>query len=206
MGSVSRSVAGVRLAGVSAVVLALAVGGHVLGGGRLVPSGALVLLTGPVLAGSAVLSRRRLTLRTLVPFLATAQLLVHATSSWFTPPPGQEVATATPGHHGEQAAGAVVAVTTTGVDHLHGGATLHMLAAHVLATAVSAVLLVGTDRAARAARHWCATVLPSLLTGPAPVVVPRRQVATPGHGAPPRARHAVAVHPRRGPPAVLATG
>lgn len=74
-----------RLLGVATTVLALGSGAHVLGGGHAPSGAALALIGALVLAGSAALARRPLTVRVLLPAAVAGQLAVHVALTWLAP-------------------------------------------------------------------------------------------------------------------------
>lgn len=148
----SRSTVLARLGALSSTVLALGAVGHVAGTGTL-PDGrttaAVALLT---VAAGVPLARRRLRVTTLLPAAAVGQWLLH--HAFAATAPGVAHAPVT----GHVHPGGTPA---PGGDH---GTAAAMLAAHVLATALTVALLVATERGAERALHRCAWALP-VLTG-----------------------------------------
>lgn len=200
MSSVDSAVRGWRLLAVAGTVAALALLGHLLSGGSAPGAAALALLGVPVLIGSAVLARRRLSARTLLPFAAATQLGLHHGLAWLSGP-----STISPGsgHH---------ATVVRTLLHAHPGAGpgTHpvdgglMLTAHLLAAALTVALLLAVERGLIGLhRRWLA-LLP-LLGGPLPSS-PRRTPA-PATRAVRHPAHAVTLGGRglRGPPAALRT-
>jgi hypothetical protein len=199
--SADTAVRGWRLLAVAGTVTALALLGHLLAGGSAPGAAALALLGVPVLIGSAVLARRRLRARTLLPFAAAAQLGLHHGLAWLSGP-----TTITPGtgHH------TTVAVRTLLHAHPGAGPGTHpvdgglMLAAHLLAAALTVALLLAVERGLIGLhRRWLA-LLP-LLGGRLPSS-PRRTPA-PATRAVRHPAHSVTLGGRglRGPPVALRT-
>lgn len=187
-------VRGVRAANLSTVILALAVAGHVLGGGAWPSWGALLAVI--VLAGalSAVLTNRRLTPVRLLAALSVGQLSVH------------EILSLTTGHgsvghdHAAMAAGASEgmpsgwAVTWLGTD-------LRMLAGHAAATVVAAAVIAYGERVL-----WLAweAVRPRALTIGTPVVRPVARTWCAAVVLPPRSLALALTADPRGPPVMSA--
>lgn len=218
-----------RLLGVATTVLALGSGAHVLGGGHAPSGAALALIGALVLAGSAALARRPLTVRVLLPAAVVGQLAVHVALTWLAPAGAAAMAGGVhagdarlvghPGHPGLLAgspgalAGVPAAAASSalgGADPVSGAAVADphgaggpMLLAHALAMAATVLLLVATDRGLVALAGRWAALLPALTGGlPGPVPARPRPVA-PGLPAPrplPALRGGAA---RRGPPAEL---
>jgi hypothetical protein len=226
--SVQRALVVGRLLGVATTVLALGSGAHVLGGGHAPSGAALALIGALVLAGSAALARRPLTVRVLLPAAVVGQLAVHVALTWLAPsgaaamaggvhagdarlvghPGHPELLAGSPGLAGVPAAAASSALG--GADPVSGAAVADphgaggpMLLAHALAMAATVLLLVATDRGLVALAGRWAALLPALTGGlPGPVPARPRPVA-PGLPAPrplPALRGGAA---RRGPPAEL---
>lgn len=218
-----------RLLGVATTVLALGSGAHVLGGGHAPSGAALALIGALVLAGSAALARRPLTVRVLLPAAVVGQLAVHVALTWLAP--GGAAAMAGGVHAGDArlvghaghpellagSPGALAGVPAAaassalgGADPVSGAAVADphgaggpMLLAHALAMAATVLVLVATDRGLVALAGRWAALLPALTGGlPGPVPARPRPVA-PGLPAPrplPALRGGAA---RRGPPAEL---
>ncbi len=215
-----------RLLGVATTVLALGSGAHVLGGGHAPSGAALALIGALVLAGSAALARRPLTVRVLLPAAVAGQLAVHVALTWLAPAGAAAMAGGVHagdarlvGHAGhpellEGPPGALAGVPAAaaspalgGADPVAGAAVADphgaggaMLLAHALAMAATVLLLVATDRGLVALAGRWAALLPALTGGlPGPVPARPRPVA-PGLPAPrplPALRGGAA---RRGPP------
>lgn len=175
---VERALGAGRLLLVSSTVLALALGAHTLGGGRL-PGGPVVAGLGALLLATTVwTARARLRVRTLLPVVVAAEGGLHVALTWLT------TGTASLGladaglHHGLVAA-QPVADATAAATHGHG-ASAPMLLAHLAATLLTVGLLVGADRAARTAAHLWTVLLPALLRPVVPTPTRPRDVPVPG--------------------------
>lgn len=193
-----------RTVAVTAVVVGLAVAAHVAGGGRPPRPLALVGLAFATAYVCAWVARRRLSLPLLAGLLAAGQWALHHAFDLV----GAACAPVTaPMHAGHAvAAGSCepVAAAAGVVAGRHAAApSWAMLAAHVAATAVSALVLASGDRALWALCGLLAALLPALPRAAAPVAVPVRRA--PDVAAVPRPRRAVLlrVSPRRGPPTAL---
>lgn len=202
-GASERALHRLRAVLLASLVLSLAAGAHVLGGGDLPEPLLLALLGALALAGASVLGRRRLRRRTLLPALGAGQLLLHAAFAALAVPvtsPGQLT---TAGAHGAHAHGVLVPLTGTGaLDAAVEAASTGMVAAHVVATVVTALAAVSADRAWAAAAAWLTRLFPALLVLLAGVVAgpaPRARRTPAVRCALPRAV-VLSARPRRGPP------
>lgn len=199
-----------RIVLVASTALATAVGAHVLGGSR-VPGGlGLVALTALCIAVGGLLALGRLRAVTLVPALAALQVVLHLGFDVLTPGSRPVGLTETGAHvmpgmaspPSEVAAHALSAGAGAGAAHMSMTASPGMVAAHLVAVLLTAVVLVVGDRAALAAVRWWSVVRPRVervVTGP--VVVPLRAPAVDVAPGPCRALVvARRGHGRRGPP------
>jgi len=197
-----------RIVLVASTALATAVGAHVLGGSR-VPGGlGLVALTALCIAVGGLLALGRLRAVTLVPALAALQVVLHLGFDVLTPgsrPVGltETGAHVMPGMAGLPSEVAAHALSAgVGAAHMSMAASPGMVAAHLVAVLLTAVVLVVGDRAALAAVRWWSVVRPRVervVTGP--VVVPLRAPAVDVAPGPCRALVvARRGHGRRGPP------
>ncbi|MEJ5945506.1 hypothetical protein WDZ17_09410 [Pseudokineococcus basanitobsidens] len=198
-----RCVRAVLLAG---LVLSLAAGAHVVGGGDLPSPLLLALLATLSLAAGSALARRRLRRRTLVPALAAGQALLHQAFTALATVPGT-TEPAGPAGHGGHAHGSVLVLTSTAgapevaVDPASG----LMVLAHALAAAATALVAVAADRAWERAVAWAVRLFPALavlLTGPVAGGGPRTRRTRARRTALPRSV-VLSTQPRRGPPAGL---
>jgi hypothetical protein len=193
---VERALGAGRLLLVSSTVLALALGAHTLGGGRL-PGGPVVAGLGALLlATTAWTARGRLRVRSLLPTVLAAEAGLHVALTWLTTGTGSLVA-ADGHHHGFVTAQPVVGAAVA--THAHG-VRGPMLLAHLAATVLTVGLLVATDRAGRTVAHLWTWLLPALLRPAVPTPARPRDVPVPGVAS---ARHGLRptrTLRRRGPP------
>ncbi|WP_315099338.1 hypothetical protein [uncultured Cellulomonas sp.] len=188
-----------RAGAAAAVTVALAALAHVVADGELPALVVTLTLTAVVLAAAVALTGRRLGALGAVGLLAVGQLAVHASSTLFTSMaclPGESAPTHV--HH----PGMVMAPACTAVDAALVAPVLGlpaMLVLHVVATLVTALVLVGVDRAL----WWLAAWLRPLVGGPAavPVVAARAALPTPADVPGPAHAWWRDVVPLRGPPA-----
>ncbi|MDM7830000.1 hypothetical protein [Cellulomonas edaphi] len=138
---------------VAAVVVALAAGAHVLGGGSL-PAGTVTLTLGAlVLALCAAVTSHRLGMLGSTALLASGQVGLHAAFSVFED--GGCTALVPSGAHAHMAGAAHSAyLATSGCGSAAAHATLlpmfgawSMIAAHAIAVLACAAVIAGTDRA-----------------------------------------------------------
>ena len=129
--------------------LALAIGGHVVGGGTPPEARLLVVLAAVVLVSSRPLARSTLRPAALLAWATGVQVAAHLALSWLG---GSGTTSLTvPGHHGVE--------TATGLAHHTMAPSATMLVAHLAATVLTVALLVGADRArGRVAAWWHALV------------------------------------------------
>jgi len=204
-----RALQRLRAALVASLVLSLAVGAHVLGGGAL-PDPLILVLTGAlVLAGASALARRRLRHRTLLPVLGLGQVVLHGVLAALAVPgtaAGQLAPTGagTTGAHGNHLHGLVLppGSGTGAVDAAVEAASTGMVLAHVLATVVTALAAVSADRAWASAVARLTRLFPALLVLLAGLVAdpcPRARRTPAVRTALPRAV-VLSTRPRRGPP------
>jgi hypothetical protein len=180
---VQRALVVARLLAVSATVLGLGSGAHVLGGGAAPSAGVAALVGALVLVLAAAVARRPLSLPVLLPTALAGQLGVHGALSWFGAPvaggTGAPAAHAAHAAHAAQGAGVPWAVDVAAIaPHAHPAEPL-MLVAHAGAVVVTVLLLVATERGVLdLARRWSA-MLPALLDGAAGPVATRSRTALP---------------------------
>lgn len=187
-------------------VLGLAVGAHVVGGGEPPSGPAIGVLAVLVLVASSLLARHRLRLLTLVPALAVIETALHGVLS-VLPTAADLAAVQQPGHQlGHQHGATLPAPLPVVAEHVHAGTSPAMLGSHLAATVVTAVLLIGADRAARTTAHLLRTALPLLLARPVGPAMTRVRLRM--HAAAPLVRASAGScrsHRRRGPPLLPAT-
>lgn len=178
----------VRGAVVGLVGAAVAVAGHVLGGGTAItPAVAAALAL--VVAGTVVASSARWTVPRLLVALAAAQPAVHGVL-WLTGPTGG-------------ADPRLGAIAPAHAAHAHEPLTARMLLAHLGAVLVAAVLLAALERCALSL--WALVHAVRLTT--ARITVPallRLPLVVSAYSAPGTGLVVVGARPRRGPPALPA--
>ncbi|MBD8079608.1 hypothetical protein [Cellulosimicrobium arenosum] len=206
----------VRAVLVATLVLALTAAAHRVGGGSLPDPLVVAALAAFTVAGTTAAARARFTVPRLVVLLGGAQLVLHGALTWLGGHDphgtvgGASCVSATAGHAGHGSALAcgtssgsatvpdVAGSLATHAHHTSGTAGWVMLAAHVAATVVLALVLARGERAFERLLGWLSSRLvrvPRTVTLPtaprAAVVVARvRRLAH---------RHAGAA-PTRGPP------
>lgn len=209
-----------RAAVVASVVVALAGLAHVLGGGTLPAGVVLGALTSLVLAVCVALAGRRLGLVAVTAVLGAGQLALHHAFTLLGAvgcPPGAADAHAghsaaehaaalqAAGHAGHAAHTAATgmvdaAAACAGAGHAAAAPLLGasaMLALHVVATVVTALVVAGGDRALHRLVAW----LRPRVVVPGPVVVPAGAAPVrPVVPVAPRRAPWTVVHRRRGPP------
>lgn len=202
-----------RTAVVTVVVLALAVAAHVAGGGH-VPSGpAAGAAVVAVALGAHVATRRQLTTVALLALLAAGQFVLHHVFMALDAARGPVDATAmpmgSPGHGHPVALLAVAPEASSGVSGLAAGVDLGpvvltpMLASHVVATLLTAVVLAGGERAVWRLWAWLAPLVVALVVRCEVVAVRLPRPATWDEHRPVHEAVLARVLPRRGPPVGL---
>ena len=202
---VPASLAPVRLlraAAVSATVLCLAAAAHVAGGGTIPAAGVVIGLSVLTLLPVTLLAGRKLGVTTMAAILAGSQLALHQA---FTVLSTTAVCTEA-GHHAYAGAGSLECVASAagaagGAAHApaeHGAA---MVGAHVLATALTGLLLVRGEEAVWALAAWLRPLakLPSAIVLP---ICPAPTAPAPGTLLLPRTLCQLKLEPLRGPPAL----
>lgn len=166
---------------ISAVIVVLAAAAHIIGGGDLPDVTALMPLAALVTVPVAVLTARRMSTGAMVATLGSGQLVLHEAFMYLTP------------------------THTVGMDaHGHGMAETDsplMLAAHLLATIATAVVLAKNEAALFALISW----LRPLVQLPEPVGLPQTPLVTlmPATRWIPSPWDDLKIHPLRGPPVPL---
>ncbi|TQL02548.1 hypothetical protein [Cellulomonas sp. SLBN-39] len=190
-----------RAVTVAATSLAVTAAAHAAAGGALPDAlGAALLGAVALLAGAAV-ARRRLRAVTLVPVLGVLQIVLHAGFTFFSP--AGTVAAA--GTHTAHGAGHLV--IEAGAGHGHAShSSAGMVAAHVVAVALVAALMLGADAGAHAVVRTLSRVVPLLRHVVTAVVTPPRVPVEPAGTVRPRALLVVRDARRRGPPRALPAG
>lgn len=196
---------------ITACGLGLAAAAHIAGGGNLPPVQVMLLLAVLSLCPVTLLARRRLRLPAMAGILGAGQAALHAAFTALSGPSAHCTGAAVSAH-GHHTAAAVpdcaAAVGNTAVGHA-ASATAEavaglpapvMLMAHLLAIAVTAVLLARGEAALWQVRAWLAPLAAVVH----PVVLPPavRAAALRSEAVTPRFT-AVRIPPRRGPPALF---
>ncbi|MCU1566181.1 MAG: hypothetical protein JWQ56_1118 [Pseudarthrobacter sp.] len=188
-----------RASSVATVILTLASGAHLAGGGQLPAPGILLAVLALTTLGSTTATRLRLRFPALVALLGGGQLALHEVFAAFgssgTPVPSPASL------HTAHLAGADLLAPAAG--HIHSTDAASgplMLAAHALATLACALLLAKGEAALWALAAWLRPLaaLPRLV---APDAVPPAFVPFPTTAAPRRPWRNLRQDSRRGPPA-----
>ncbi|MEN8583608.1 hypothetical protein ABFP37_12975 [Burkholderia sp. RS01] len=185
---------------IGSVVLGLAAGGHLAGGGQLPALSVLAALCAVTMVPVAALTRFRLSLPVLTGLIGAVQLWLHWTFGMLSVGPPAAVHQVMPAGHAGHAATTLVHETLTAAVPAHTAAPdALMIAAHAVATVATALLLARGERALGFLAGW----LRPLLGQPEPAaIVPAR---VPGPSAGPAilrpAGAALRLPSRRGPPA-----
>lgn len=177
---------------IGSVVLSLAVGGHLAGGGLLPAFSVLAALCGVTMIPIAALTRSRLSFPVLNGLIGAGQLWLHwafEALSAGNPPTVPAAMLASHGDHLHRAATHVVSETLAVSARAHALAPESlMFASHAAATLVTALLLARGERALEIVAGWLepllrrpepAAILPDRVPGPCfPAVV--RRASRPG--------------------------
>ena len=142
-----------RAAAVSAGILTLAAGAHVLGGGDLPGPGILLAVLALTGLAATTATRFRLNVAAMTALLGAGQLALHEIFTAFSAPGLATGALAADGHHASGAAAPAMGSAA----HLHGTDSAEgtlMLMAHIVATAACALLLAKGEDALWALAAW----------------------------------------------------
>ncbi len=172
---------------IGSVIVALAAGGHLAGGGRLPEPAIVTALCAVALVPVAVLTRFRLTFPVLAGLLGAGQVWLHWSFSALSAAapaglPARMAGTGHPGHANQAVAGVPpevldASLAVPGALVPGAGTDAAMFAAHAAATLVTALLLARGERALAALADWFrpllqrpepGTVLPARVPGPVP--------------------------------------
>lgn len=191
-----------RASAVATVILTLAAGAHLAGGGVL-PAPAIMLAVLALTAlGSTTATRLRLGFPALAALLGTGQLALHEVFAAFSAPAAAMASGSAVPHDGHLAGAGILA---SAADHIAGPGTTSgplMLAAHTLATLGSALLLAKGEAALWALAAW----LRPLVSLPQPVACDDGappSVAFPPVAGPLRPWRNLRQDSRRGPPSAV---
>ncbi|MFE4226301.1 hypothetical protein ACFRJ8_00260 [Arthrobacter sp. NPDC056886] len=184
---------------IGALIVALAAGGHLAGGGRLPEPAIVTALCAVAMVPVAVLTRFRLNFPALAGLLGAGQLWLHWSFGALSAAAPLSVSARMANNHPGHAAAVIPpellhpSMASSAAD-MGGG----MFAAHAVATLGTALLLAGGERALSALGAW----LRPLVQLPEPVVVAPLRVPGPCTLTPalPRARVGRLLPTRRGPP------
>lgn len=146
-----------RAAMVAAMIVTLAAGAHMAGGGELpVPGIMLAVLALTGMAATAA-TRLRLNFPAMAALLGTGQLVLHEAFSAFSAPAAPKL-DSVPGHHPATASLAGFPLETAGAAHLHqldsSWAASLMFGGHALATLACALLLAKGEAALWSLAAW----------------------------------------------------
>ena len=194
---------------IGSVIVALAAGGHLAGGGRLPEPAILAALCAVALVPVAVLTRFRLTFPVLAGLLGAGQLWLHWSFNALSAAapaglPARMAGTSHPGHANRAAAGVppeVLDASLAGPAALVDAAGMDaaMVAAHAAATLVTALLLARGERTLAALATWFRPLLQ--LPEPRAVAPVRAPGPVPAGTVLPADRAGRRLPARRGPPA-----
>ena len=142
-----------RAAAVSATILALAAGAHLLGGGDLPGPGILLAVLALTGLAATTATRFRLNAAAMTAVLGAGQLALHEIFTAFSAPGLAVGAVAADGHHASGGAAPALGAAA----HFHGTDSAEgtlMLVAHIVATAACALLLAKGEDALWALAAW----------------------------------------------------
>ncbi len=189
-----------RSGAISLVIVLLAAGAHVIGGGELPAVPVLLALVALTGLAATLATRFKLNFTAMTALLGTSQLALHEAFTALSP------VTATAPGNSHHAAESLNPLLYTATPHLHElGTTLGtaMFAGHILATIGSAVILAKGEAALWQLAAWLRPLvaLPTLLfrpdAGASPIAVSTPDVFLP------RPWRNLRQDSRRGPPAVV---
>ncbi|TLM81012.1 hypothetical protein FDW83_17810 [Pseudarthrobacter sp. NamE2] len=194
----------VRSSALAAVILTLAAGAHVAGGGQLPAPGILLAVLALTALVSTAATRLRLSFTSMGALLGAGQLALHELFATLSTP---ALATGpAAAQHGHQHGGGVLPELVLAAGHTapaESGPAQLMLAAHVLATLASAFLLAKGEDALWALAAWLRP-LAGLPQPTAPDAVPPVSVVFPPAAAPRPPWRNLRQDSRRGPPSAVA--
>jgi hypothetical protein len=193
---------------IGSIIVALAAGGHLAGGGRLPEPAIVTALCAVAMVPVAVLTRVRLSFPALAGLLGVGQLWLHssfgALSSGAPAALQARVAAGHPGHPGHSAAAIAPAMPDPSMAVSAADMGGAMFAAHAMATLGTALLLARSERALSALVSWLrplvqlpqpSTATPLRVPGPCAVNLVL-----------PKARADLRLPTRRGPPELSPAG
>ncbi|MFJ5700538.1 hypothetical protein [Arthrobacter sp. NPDC093139] len=185
---------------IGSVVLGLATGGHLAGGGQLPPAAVLAALYAVTMVPVAALTRFRLSFPALTGLIGATQIWLHWALSALSAGASAAVPQAQLSGHASHAPAALGHKTVTLAVAAHSAVPDGlMLAAHAVATLATALVLARGERALGVLADWLCPLLRQ--PEPASIIPPRVPRACAIAGDLPPARPAVRLPSRRGPPA-----
>jgi hypothetical protein len=190
-----------RASAVATVILALASGAHLAGGGELPAPAILLAVLALTALGSTTATRLRLGFPAMAALLGGGQLALHELFTAFGHPGAAAPAPATL-HTGHLTGADVLAPVVGHVHAAEGTSGPLMLAAHALATLGCALLLAKGEAALWALAAWLRP-LAGLPRAVAPDSVPPVFVSFPTTAAPRRPWRNLRQDSRRGPPSAV---
>lgn len=190
---------------IGSVVLGLAAGGHLAGGGQLPTLSVLAALCGVTMIPVAALTRFPLSFPILTGLVGAGQLWLHwALNALSTGTPPAVTTALLAGHAGHSSHGAAPAVYEFAVaGPAHAAASdLLMFASHAVATLTTALLLARGERALEVLANW----LEPLLRHPEPATILPARLPDPCFKSEslPTSRPGLRLPTRRGPPVLAA--
>ncbi|GAP58241.1 hypothetical protein AHiyo1_12610 [Arthrobacter sp. Hiyo1] len=184
---------------VGSIILGLAAGGHLAGGGNLPAPGILTALCALTILPVAILTRARLSLPVVAGLLGAGQLCLH----WaFCALSGTSTAASLQSGHAGHVPSASTPETVSAIASAHAGASdWHMLGAHLVATLGTALVLARGEQALWALAAW----LRPLVQLPAPTAIQplRTSAPCPTPVVHPRSLPGLRLPSLRGPPALM---
>jgi hypothetical protein len=183
------------------VILALASGAHLAGGGELPVPAILLAVLAVTALGSTAATRLRLGIPAMAVLLGGGQLALHELFTAFGSP-GTANPTAAALHPGHLIGADVLVPAVAHVHAVEGAGGPLMPAAHALATLACALLLAKGEAALWALAAWLRP-LAALPRAVAPDAVPPAFVSFPATAAPRRPWRNLRQDSRRGPPSAV---
>ncbi len=184
---------------IGSIILGLAAGGHLAGGGNLPAPAILTALCALTILPVAILTRARLSFPALAGLLGAGQLCLH----WaFGALSGTSTATQLPSGHAGHVPWSPAPDAVGAIASSHAAASdWQMLAAHTLATAGTALVLARGEQALWALASW----LRPLVQLPAPTAIQplRAPASCTAPAVRPRGLAGLRLPSRRGPPTLV---
>lgn len=191
----------VRCLLLTGTVLGLAAGGHVLGGGALPAPEIVAALTGLVLASVMQVTGRDLSLGRIAAVLGGSQILLHEAFTVLSTGTVCAAPTSPGVHQGDHGSAVCQSPDLAGPAHMagHDSGGIAMTLAHLLAVAVTVLLISRAEAALSQVMAWLRPLThaarpvtvgvsrkPRLRPGPGPIAPPWRNLAAVGVRGPPR--------------------